>query len=165
LNVAKSVQHKIVRQYGDTVSYNGETYYLFPSQEKIAKARINELKQCGLSQNKAEYIIDVAKKMLTGEIDVKKIEENDNIAENIELLTRFRGIGKWTAEYALIRGLGKLNAVPAGDLGLQRSISHYYYKDKKITEKDVRKLSEGWGKWQGLATFYLLSADRLKLKI
>jgi DNA-3-methyladenine glycosylase II len=56
----------------------------------------------------------------------------------------------------------KLDVVPADDLGLRRIISHYYCRDEKISGEEARKVAKRWGKWKGLAAFYLIVADAME---
>ncbi len=59
----------------------------------------------------------------------------------------------------MVRGMQKFEAIPADDLGVRRCISHYYRDDKSISGEEVRKIAENWGKWKGLASFYLIVAE------
>lgn len=79
----------------------------------------------------------------------------------IEELKQIRGVGVWTAELAMVRGMQKLDAIPADDLGLRRCISHYYCDNRKTTGDQARKIAEAWKGWRGLASFYLITAERI----
>jgi DNA-3-methyladenine glycosylase II len=59
----------------------------------------------------------------------------------------------------MVRGMHK-DAIPADDLGLRRHISHYYCNDRKISNEEARRIAEKWGKWKGLASFYLIIAGK-----
>jgi len=76
-------------------------------------------------------------------------------------LSTLRGVGLWTAELAALRGLARFDAIPADDLGIRRSISHYYAKTSRIDNGEARRIAEAWGAWKGLAAYYLLVAERL----
>jgi DNA-3-methyladenine glycosylase II len=101
------------------------------------------------------------KKILSLELDLEGIVESSN-EKIIDILTKIRGIGKWTAEYALVRGLGRLDALPANDAALKKIISNIYYEGKNVSEEEVHKLLGKWGQYKGLAAFYLLNMGRLK---
>ncbi len=79
----------------------------------------------------------------------------------MEELSGVRGVGIWTAEMTMIRGMQKLDAMPADDLGLRRIISHYY-QDRRITGEEARKIALGWKGWRGLASFYLILAGEMQ---
>ena len=65
----------------------------------------------------------------------------------------------------MVRGMARLDAIPADDLGIRRCISHYYCGDKEITGAEARRIAEGWRGWRGLASFYLLTAERLGIEV
>ena len=75
------------------------------------------------------------------------------------------GVGIWTAELTVLQGLNKVEAIPADDVGLKRVISHYYNDGNKISSEEVREISENWRKWKGLASFYLIIAEIMNLRI
>jgi DNA-3-methyladenine glycosylase II len=59
----------------------------------------------------------------------------------------------------------KLDVIPADDLGLRRTISHYYYDDRKMSSEETQKIAKNWGKWAGLAGFYLIVAEMIGMVI
>lgn len=83
----------------------------------------------------------------------------------IDELCEIRGVGIWTAELTILRGLNRVEAIPADDIGLQRVISHYYNDREKISSEDVRRISKNWGKWKGLAAFYLIMAEIMNIRV
>ena len=76
-------------------------------------------------------------------------------------LVKLKGVGRWTAELAILRGMHRLDAFPADDLGLRRSIAQRYQRGGKISAEEARKIAEQWGEWKGLAAYYLLIADQM----
>ncbi len=165
LNVAFSIEKKFIKRFGDVLKTNKEIYYAFPTPQKIALATIKQLRKCGLSSKKAEYIKGISKLIVNGNLNLEKFKNYKENADIIKELCKIRGIGIWTAELTMVRGMHKLDAIPADDLGLRRYISHYYCKDKRISGKEARKIAENWKKWKGLASFYLIMAGRLGVKI
>ena len=165
LEAAFSIQKRMIKTFGDVVKKNGGIYYSFPTPETLASASIRQLRMCGLSTRKAEYIRDVAVLISNGNLNLEKFKSYEDTNEIIDELCKLRGVGAWTAELTLIRGMHKLEAIPADDLGLKRTISHYYCNDKKISSKDARSIAKKWGKWKGLASFYLIMAGRLGIEI
>ncbi len=164
LVVARSIETKIIKAFGDTLRIGSDTYYAFPTPQALSEAPIQQLRACGLSQKKAEYVRDISRMVAREELDLDKFGSYKHSDEIIEELRKIRGIGLWTAEYVLIRGMSRLEALPADDLGIRRSISHYYFHDEKITAEQARRMGENWGPWRGLASFYLLSAQRLGIE-
>jgi DNA-3-methyladenine glycosylase II len=117
-----------------------------------------------LSERKAEYIRNVASLVSEGKLDLEALKCWENTDEIIEELDKVRGVGVWTAELTMLRGMSKLEALPADDLGLRRTISHYYCGGKNITSAEARKIAENWGEWKGLAAYYLIVAEILGIE-
>lgn len=165
LNVAHALEKNVVKALGDKLTVNGGVYYSFPSPGKMASAKIELLRKCGLSSRKAEYIRDISKSIVDGKLNLEKFKSQEETEEIIDELTGIRGVGIWTAELTLIRGMAKLEAIPADDLGIRRCISYYYRRGRKISGAEARRIAGKWGKWKGLASYYLLTAERLGMKI
>ncbi len=131
--------------------------YLFPKPSDIGELTLEELKKAKLGY-RAGYIKHLTELIIRGQLklDLEGIDEE----EGIRYLTKFRGIGKWTAELFLAYGLRK-NIYPAGDLGLRRGIAKIFnLRPKEVGERDVREILEPYGKWKGLLAFYVTCYDR-----
>ena len=159
LKVANSIENKLIKKFGDALNLEGKVYYVYPTPQKLASVGIEELRQCGLSQRKAEYIKGISKLAADGELDLEKLKNYDSADEIISELDKVRGVGVWTAELTMLRGMQKLEALPADDLGLRRVISRYYCDGKVIASAQARQIAENWGRWKGLAAYYLIVAD------
>jgi len=121
-------------------------------QKVLAKKR-PQLRACGLSDRKVEYIADLAQHFADGKIHVHRwpgMGDEEIIAE----LTEVRGIGRWTAEMFLMFNLMRPDVFPLDDLGLQKGIRLSYFK-KSVSLNRMRKLGETWRPWRSVATWYL----------
>jgi DNA-3-methyladenine glycosylase II len=161
LIAAQSMENKLIRKYGEKVKAAGETMYLYPTPERLAAASIADLRTCGLSGRKAEYIKSIARMLASGELDLDKFDGYDDIDEIREELKAIRGIGDWTAEMTMIRGLHKMDSIPADDVGLQAKMTHYYGKDGRATREDLNRVAQHWGKYRGLGGFYMIVAHHV----
>lgn len=161
LNVARHMEHNIVRAFGDVLRTDDRTFWAFPTPRRLASATIKRLRKLGLSQRKAEYIQSISRLVADGELDLEKLGAED-VDEIIRQLDQIRGIGLWTAELTMLRGMHKFEVMPADDLGLRRVIAHYYCHDQKISSEEAREIGEKWEKWKGLASFYLIVADLME---
>ena len=133
LKVANSIEKKLIKKFGDTLNLDGEVYYAYPTPQSLATQGTEALRQCGLSQRKAEYITEAATLIAEGKLDLEQLKHSENADDIIRELDKLRGVGVWTAELTMIRGMQRLEALPADDLGLKRTISHYYCGGKTIT--------------------------------
>ncbi len=119
----------------------------------LAKPR-PQLRACGLSDRKTEYIADLAQHFVDGKIHARhwpQMSDEEIIAE----LTDVRGIGRWTAEMFLMFNLLRPDVFPLDDLGLQKGIRVSYFKGRKVSLSRMRKLGESWRPWRSVATWYL----------
>ncbi len=163
LQAAWSLQRRLTEAFGDVLILGEKTYYAFPSPTRLAEASLQELRSCGLSQRKAEYVRDVSRLVVNGlDLEGLKVLADEKI---IEELCKIRGVGVWTAELTMVRGMQKFDAIPADDLGLRRAIAHYYYDDRKISGAEARRTAEAWKGWRGLGSFYLIMGERLGVEV
>jgi DNA-3-methyladenine glycosylase II len=119
--------------------------------EKVLARKRTELRACGLSDRKTEYIADLAQHFADGRIhsrDWPGMSDEEIIAE----LTDVRGIGRWTAEMFLMFNLLRPDVFPLDDLGLQKGIRVAY---RKTSLNAMKKLGETWRPWRSVATWYL----------
>ncbi len=160
LAAAHSIEERFVLTFGDTLGVEGTTYHAFPSPGRLADASPDELRACGLSGKKAEYILGISRMVREGALDLEHHGPGEETGALIQELSALRGVGVWTAELALLRGLSRLDAIPADDLGIRRAISRYYSRGSRIEGGEARRIADAWGDWRGLAAYYLLVAER-----
>ena len=124
------------------------------SPVSVLSVKRKELRACGLSDRKVEYIADLAQHFADGAVQVHRwpeMADEDVIAD----LTQVRGIGRWTAEMFLMFNLLRPDVLPLGDLGLQKGIRLAYHRGRKISLKTMRSRGESWRPWRSVATWYL----------
>jgi len=156
MDAAHSIRERLLATFGTPAG----KLTAFPRPQEIASLQAAELRACGLSQRKAEYLIELAGRVSSGEIDMASWENTPD-DELIKLLSGYRGVGEWTAEYILVRGLGRIDVVPATDLGVRRVVGHYLAGEKELSAQEVRQLLEPWAPFRGLTAFYLLAHYRM----
>src|SRR5687768_1028567 len=120
-----------------------------PDLERILKASDEELRLAGISRQKAGYSRSLAELILSGELDLTNLPADDE--EAIALLTRIKGIGRWSAEIYLLFAEGRRDVWPAGDLAVQIAIGRLLGLDERPTEKRLRELGETWRPHRGAA--------------
>jgi len=118
-----------------------------PDLKKILKASDEDLRAAGLSRQKAGYARSLAALVLSGELDLDRLPADDE--EAIDLLTRIKGIGRWSAEIYLLFAEGRTDVWPAGDLAVQIEIGKLLGLDGKPSEKQLRELAEKWRPHRG----------------
>jgi DNA-3-methyladenine glycosylase II len=118
-----------------------------PDLARIETATDEELRLAGLSRQKAGYARSLASLVLSGELDLDRLPADDE--EAIALLTRIKGIGRWSAEIYLLFAEGRTDVWPAGDLAVQIEIGKLLGLEGKPTEKQLRELGEAWRPHRG----------------
>ncbi|KPV64843.1 MAG: 3-methyl-adenine DNA glycosylase II [Candidatus Bathyarchaeota archaeon BA1] len=135
----------LVTRFGEHKEINKVFYYDFPTASTLAASGPEEIRRCGLSWRKAEYIKGVAEKVVDGEFDPEGLKKRSN-EEVIEELRKFKGIGRWTSELILCAGLKRKDVIPADDLGVRRAVSVFYFDGRSLPGDEVRKFVEKWGR-------------------
>ena len=120
-----------------------------PDLKKLLAASDEDLRAAGMSRQKSGYIRSLAELVLSGELDLEKLPEDDE--EAITLLTKIKGIGRWSAEIYLLFAEGRHDVFPAGDLAVLIEIGRLMGMDDKPTEKQLRELAEAWRPYRGAA--------------
>src|SRR6478609_6907964 len=120
-----------------------------PDLHRLLNATDEELRAAGMSRQKAGYIRSLAELVLSGELDLEKLPEEDE--EAIALLTKIKGIGRWSAEIYLLFAEGRADVFPAGDLAVMIELGRLMGLDEKPSEKQLRELAEAWRPYRGAA--------------
>jgi DNA-3-methyladenine glycosylase II len=120
-----------------------------PDLSKLLNATDEEMRAAGMSRQKAGYIRSLAGLVLSGELDLGTLPEDDE--EAIALLTKIKGIGRWSAEIYLLFAEGRADVFPAGDLAVLVEIGRLLGLPEKPSEKQLRELAEPWRPYRGAA--------------
>ncbi|WP_310468839.1 DNA-3-methyladenine glycosylase 2 family protein [Sphingomonas sp.] len=120
-----------------------------PDLAKLAAASDEDLRAAGLSRQKAGYARSLASLVLSGELDLANLPADDE--EAIALLTKVKGIGRWSAEIYLLFAEGRGDVWPAGDLAVQVEIGRLLGMAERPSEKALRELAEAWRPHRGAA--------------
>lgn len=127
----------------------------FPDPDQLASLQPDELTRHGFSATKARTIVETARAIAAGDLDLESLRQLDDAAA-IERLTRLRGIGRWTAEYVLLRGLGRLNIFPGDDVGAHNKLKRFFVIDTELDYESVKRLVARWHPYAGMVYFHLL---------
>ncbi len=163
----KSALVKICNKFGNKVDFDGHSLNVFPSAERLAKASIKELLDCGLGF-RAKYVKKASEAVHSRDIDFDWLKKTDyNTA--MESLKEIDGIGNKVAECILLFSLDKMEAFPI-DRWVQRILSKYYQNvfdkisEKPLTEKQYESLhyniEEYFGPYAGYSQQFLFKMER-----
>ncbi|MBS7807704.1 DNA-3-methyladenine glycosylase 2 family protein [Variovorax sp. PCZ-1] len=121
---------------------------------KVLKMKVDDMRACGLSARKIEYLVDLALHFDSGALHVKLWEGMDDEAIIAELVA-IRGIGRWTAEMFLIFHLLRPNVLPLDDIGMLRGISENYFSGESVSRSEAKEVAAGWAPYRSVAVWYL----------
>ena len=158
-SVARIIRTLLIETFGPSAEFDGETYYAFPRPESIWASSPAELHTMKLTQRKSEYVHGLAGSTLDTAVGLERLDELTD-REIVEKLTALRGVGLWTAQWALIRAVGRPDALPLGDLALRRVVSRLFMDGKDVTDTQVEEIAKRWSPYRTYATVYLFSALR-----
>lgn len=120
-----------------------------PDLASILNASDEALRLAGISRQKASYARSLAELVLSGELKLEALPSDDD--EAVALLTKIKGIGRWSAEIYLLFAEGRADVWPAGDLAVQIEIGRLMGLPEKPSEKVMRELAEPWRPYRGAA--------------
>jgi DNA-3-methyladenine glycosylase II len=152
LFAAFAIRNRMVERFG----VRGVQAYEFPTRERMTQASEEQLTELGFSRRKAEYVLGVAR----ADVDLEALRtlSDDEVKAT---LTALRGLGEWTADWFLARHLARPRAWPAGDLGLVKAVSAFYFGGRKLSIAEVREAGERFDPFQNLTAHYLLTGYRV----
>jgi DNA-3-methyladenine glycosylase II len=131
-----------------------------PSAGQLARAGHDEVRALGFSNAKARTLITLGQRVATGELDLERLRCSEDVTAR-DALVALPGIGRWSAEYTLLRGLGRLEVLPGDDIGVQNSLRHHFDLGAGGGYADVARLAQRWWPYAGLVYLHLL-LDRLE---
>jgi DNA-3-methyladenine glycosylase II len=156
INVAFAYKLKrvLVERFGERVHHQDRAYHVFPTPRRLAELEPSELRPFQFSRQKARYIVGLAGQIVSGQLDLEGLGRLAT-EEARAMLLGLLGVGRWTTEYVLMRGLGARDELPAADIGLQVSAARVYGLAQRPSEQELRALAEPWAGWRSYYAFYL----------
>lgn len=128
---------------------------------RIHRLSVDDLREVGVSRQKAGYLLDLARKVDSGAVDLKRLARAPDDAV-IESLTTVRGIGVWTAQMFLIFSLGRMDVLPVADLGIRKAIQNEWELDDLPPAPAIEELAAPWRPFASIASWYLWRSLDLK---
>jgi DNA-3-methyladenine glycosylase II len=120
-----------------------------PELARLLNATDEEMRAAGMSRQKSGYIRSLAQLVMSGELDLNELPEDDE--EAIDQLVKIKGIGRWSAEIYLLFAEGRPDVFPAGDLAVMIELGRLMGLPEKPSEKQLRELAEPWRPYRGAA--------------
>ncbi|PZR69384.1 MAG: DNA-3-methyladenine glycosylase 2 family protein [Solirubrobacterales bacterium] len=146
---------RLTAAYGRPVPKDPDELRAFPGPTDLASVTLAELNHMGFSAAKARTILEAAAAIAGGELDLESLERLDDRTA-VEGLTRLYGVGRWTAEYVLLRGLGRLHVFPGDDVGARNKLKRFFDIERPLDYEGIEQLLARWHPYAGVIYFHLL---------
>lgn len=158
LDAGVAIVARVVERFGERLECEGRRYFAFPDAHRVAGAPLAALRGCGLSARKAATVRDIARAIDAHELDESQIAGVPT-AEAIRRLLELPGIGPWSAGLVLLRGFGRLDVFPPGDVGAARGLRTLMGLPPQAPLEPV---IERFGDLRGCLYFYALGTGLLR---
>ncbi len=157
LEAGLAVVGRLVERFGEVLERDGKRHRAFPTAGAVAEARIDRLMACGLSRRKAECLRSIARAIASGTLREEAIAAMPTDAA-IDALSELPGIGRWSAGLILLRGFGRLDVFPPGDVGATRGLGTL----TRLDATELERLIERAGEFRGYLYFCALGGSLLE---
>ena len=153
------VLNRLAERYGLALSSDHGQARAFPRPSDLADVDPDDLRPLGFSRQKARAIVELSQAIADERLDLDELTSLDD-ATTVKRLCQLRGVGRWTAEYALLRGLGRLDVFPGDDVGARNNLRRWLGLPHSLDYASVHEAVTPWQPYAGLLYLHLL-VDRL----
>jgi len=144
-----------IERFGTKLPRAERDLWLLPAPSALAELDASDLRTLKVSRQKATSAIELSRSVTRRELDLEALDVQSD-ADVIGTLTRLPGIGRWTADYALLRGLGRLSTFPSNDSGARNGLSRLLGAERPMTYAEVADIVSRWQPYAGMLYFHLL---------
>lgn len=127
----------------------------FPEPRDLLGLSPAVFRKLGFSRQKTRAFRELSRRILARDLDLETLKTLSN-EDAMNFLLALRGVGRWTAQYVLLRGLGRLDVFPGDDVGAQNNLRKWLRLRKRIDYASVREILQRWQPYAGLVYFHLL---------
>lgn len=155
LTVGIHLLNRLTQAFGEPFPEKTGPAYAFPQPRALAGLEPQALRDLGFSYNKVRTIIELSQGLEAGQVSLEGLDSlNDDDAT--KALSRLRGIGRWSAEYVLLRGLGRTHLFPGDDVGARQKLQDWLKLQEPLDYQAVRRVLAGFHPFGGLIYFHFL---------
>lgn len=155
LTFAYKLKRRLVEQYGTELTFEGQTYPIFPTPGVLKNASVADLRELQLSGNKASYLVSIAQSFADNQLSREILLALPDFPSRQKHLTAIKGIGTWTANYVLMKNLGERSCIPYGDAGLLNALVARKIVADKRDKAGLDAFFEAFKGWEAHMVFYL----------
>jgi DNA-3-methyladenine glycosylase II len=156
LEVGLELLNRLAARRGARVHAGDMDHYSFPDPAGLAAARPSQLRVLGFSRQKVRAIKELSVAVARGRLDIEQLAGESDEAQLRERLLELRGVGRWTLEYVLLRGFGRLDVIPGDDVGAQNKLAAWLGRRRPLDYDGVHQLADRYHPYAGMVYFHLL---------
>ena len=160
LTVGIELLNRLAARFGPALPKDEVGAHAFPGPDNLAGLRPAELRRLGFSRQKGRAMIELARSITEGRLDLERLAELSN-EEAALRLRGLSGLGRWSAEYVLLRGLGRVSIFPGDDVGGRTNLQRWLHLAAPLDYEGVQHTLTRWQRFGGLIYFHML-LDRLE---
>jgi DNA-3-methyladenine glycosylase II len=147
--------NRLSENFGPSLIGTGIRAHAFPRSEDLATLKPEVLRSLGFNRQKTRAIIELSRAIAEGNLDLEGLASLDDESA-VERLSGLHGVGRWTAEYVLLRGLGRVQIFPGDDVGARNNLQQWLGLKKPLDYNGVRRLLAKWKPYAGIIYFHML---------
>jgi len=151
---AYTLKQRFVENFGEKLLWNEQNYFLFPTPLRVTSLGDPDLLPLQFSRQKSKYSVNIAEAFADGTISKEKLKGLP-LQEAKEILMKVKGVGNWTANYALMKSFRYPDAFPLEDAGIHNAIKNLKGMKKKPSLNQVKRVFKNYKGWEAYATLYL----------
>ena len=155
LDVGLLLLNRLTQQYGLAWEDEQGTRAAFPGPEQLVTVSLDQFRELGWSRQKARAALELASLLVQEPSAFSSLETLSN-EQICQMILPLRGVGRWSAEYVLLRGLGRIDMFPGDDVGAQNNLKRLLALDEKLTYARIKALTTRWQPYAGFVYFHLL---------
>ncbi|HZD60368.1 MAG TPA: DNA-3-methyladenine glycosylase 2 family protein, partial [Anaerolineae bacterium] len=146
---------RLSQNFGVELVGLGYPAFAFPRPEDLAFQTVEDIRGLGYTTNKARAIVELSRSIVNGD---RNLEETNSMGdeEALRFLDNIRGVGRWTAEYTLLRSLGRINIFPGDDIGARNKLKRWLGIEETLNYDSIRRILSKYDPFSGMIYFHLL---------
>ena len=155
LEVGLELLNRLAALCGARADTRSDVRFAFPTAMEMARLSPEKYQAIGFSRQKAHALVSLARAVTREGLDLETLAHEDDAAIRRHLL-ELHGIGRWSAEYVLLRGLGRLDVFPGDDVGAQKGLARWLGRSSPLDYAGVSRAVKRWSPFAGLVYLHLL---------
>ena len=155
LSLGIALLARLVQRFGPSVGGSDSVSYGFPRPQDLANAQAEEIKKLGFNFQKARAMVEISRAIAGGRFDLDALSKESD-EEALRRLMELRGVGRWTAEYTLLRGMGRWHIFPVDDQGARNGLARWLHLRRPLDAEQTERIVRRWHPFGGLIYFHML---------